>query len=292
MLPEEIKIKIFSFLSIGSRYNASLVWEEMAEYTWKSVAVDEELIERLENNMATLDDVETAGVLASVGHLDSIQTLFLIRFGFNLSSVPSNIISSLTRVVKDSLCLGDIRGFSSFMLQRIKCKNLHLGVITVPALITEEICVSNCVSLQYLLGDVSGLLDKITCNTLVLNFMDLSNDAAGSLVEMFTSRVAELEICNDFYTTLDTSILTNYDGQGRCEIIRFKTGMGEIREFCFDEDEFRNMWKLENDEKFDLVKDNLVPWANSKGWAVTCDTYDYGPWKWDLEYTFEIRRKK
>ena len=72
-LPEEIKIKIFNLLNIGSRFNASLVWEEMAEMTWKSISVDEELTNRLEdtNNKTRLEDVETAGVLAFTDHLES-----------------------------------------------------------------------------------------------------------------------------------------------------------------------------------------------------------------------------
>ena len=65
ILPEEIKIKIFNMLGIGSRYNASLVWEEMTTETWKSIPT-EGLISRLTQQNETicnLDDFEAAGVL-------------------------------------------------------------------------------------------------------------------------------------------------------------------------------------------------------------------------------------
>ena len=36
MLPLEIKVKIFNMLNVSSRYNASLVWEEMGDEIWRS----------------------------------------------------------------------------------------------------------------------------------------------------------------------------------------------------------------------------------------------------------------
>ena len=55
ILPEEIKVKIFNMLSLWDRYNASIVWEEMAYETWRKIPSHEDLINRLtDQNDATV----------------------------------------------------------------------------------------------------------------------------------------------------------------------------------------------------------------------------------------------
>ena len=72
LLPEEIKIIIFNLLDLGSRYNASLVWEEMATETLKSVPKS---LCHLKRNYGIIDnthDLEIAGVLTSAGRVPGV----------------------------------------------------------------------------------------------------------------------------------------------------------------------------------------------------------------------------
>ena len=67
--------------------------------------------------------------------------------------------------------------------------------------------------LRLISGNMIGLLDKLNCETLMI---DIDFDDAAlleSLRGMFQSRVKEFEC---FYPpSLDYTILSNYDGQGR-----------------------------------------------------------------------------
>ena len=85
-LPYLPKRKIFKMLSIGSRYNASLVWKEMAEETLRYILLsNSEFTTKLNNlyidylEIVNLECLETAGVFAEVGRLDSKKA---IREGF------------------------------------------------------------------------------------------------------------------------------------------------------------------------------------------------------------------
>ena len=118
MLPLEIKIKIFRMLSIGSRYNASLVWEEMTAETWKSIPAVDQLITNLGlddhqadnewHRITNLDDLETAGVLASAGHLNSFKKLFI--YDIDVSNIPVNIVNNLMKNGRGFLWLYKVRG--------------------------------------------------------------------------------------------------------------------------------------------------------------------------------------
>ena len=83
-LPDVPRRKIFKYmkmLSIGNRYNASLVWQEMVHDTQRSIPPVAEFVKpSLENNGLILiveSYVETAGVLASSGHLDLLDQLYI-----------------------------------------------------------------------------------------------------------------------------------------------------------------------------------------------------------------------
>ena len=54
ILPEEIQIKILNMLTIGSRYNASLVWEELVYETMRSIPKDGKLIRKLKDGFGVL----------------------------------------------------------------------------------------------------------------------------------------------------------------------------------------------------------------------------------------------
>ena len=47
ILPKEIKFEILNYLSIGSRYNASLVWQETMDETRRFIPTNEEVMEML-----------------------------------------------------------------------------------------------------------------------------------------------------------------------------------------------------------------------------------------------------
>ena len=118
MLPLEIKIKIFRMLSIGSRYNASLVWEEMTAETWKSIPAVDQLITNLGlddhqadnewHRITNLDDLETAGVLASAGHLNLFKKFFI--YDIDVSNIPVNIVNNLMKNGRGFLWLYKVRG--------------------------------------------------------------------------------------------------------------------------------------------------------------------------------------
>ena len=83
-LPDVPRRKIFKYmkmLSIGNRYNASLVWQEMVDDIQRSIPPVEEFVKPFLHgndvilNVDSLEDVETAGVLASTGHLGSLVML-------------------------------------------------------------------------------------------------------------------------------------------------------------------------------------------------------------------------
>ena len=76
VLPPEIKLKIFKMLDIGSRYISRLVWEEMTDETLKSIPSDPMLGGKLKKKV-TEHNLETAGVLAPEGRLDSVDELNL-----------------------------------------------------------------------------------------------------------------------------------------------------------------------------------------------------------------------
>jgi len=137
-LPEEIKFKILKMLSVGSRYNASLVWEELADETWRSIPTIEEFSKmrtnsycnHIENKILKIfktDDLEMAGVLASAGHLDSLEGMMINGCNYvDLTSIPFNIVNSLFKVVRNELNLVGAAGFCFAMLDDINCKTIKL----------------------------------------------------------------------------------------------------------------------------------------------------------------------
>ena len=146
ILPKEIKFKILEMLSIGSRYNASQVWEEMAEETYKSIPTDGGLIRRLTNKeevcyITDVDDLESSGVLALTGHLELVEDLMFSRIDF--SSSPSNIVNGLTKIVTGKLAFTNhVTGLCSSMMENVNCKGLYIYKMTVPAQIPNDIRVS------------------------------------------------------------------------------------------------------------------------------------------------------
>ena len=289
ILPFEIKIKIFNMLSIGSRYNASQVWEEMAEETYKSIPTDGDgLIRRLTNkegtdtyyqtkkipkiHIAKVDDLELSGVLALTGHLELVEDLEFSRIDF--SSSPSNIVNGLTKIVTGTLAFTNyVTGLCSSMMENINCKGLYIYKMTVPAQIPSDIRVSKSVTLDKVFGNVFGLLDIITCEILSLRcsiWNNLDTDAKKSLIHMFSSRVRNFTWYVSVDELADFDFLTNYDGQGHCEIMNFI----HLAHYLNDDE-------IENEDLINKNKEKLRPWIESIGWTITVN-----------ENNIEIKRTK
>jgi len=283
MLPPEIKIEIFNFLPIGSRYNASLVWEDMRDEFRRSIPTDGELIRRLKDPKQMLgisfNDIETGGVLASMGDLDS--AMYLVLKDTDVSSVPINIFNSFAKIASESIWLDNVTGLSYSMLENVKCKwmglrnlcleasamtqhisdnvinndrsgevsellnNIH---ITKDFLQTNEIQIrplAGNVQLERISGDVCGLLSRINCDELTIADMGLSCLETRVLTEMLKSRIKSLVLRHNV-TIIHFTFLDDYDGKGRCEKIEFD-GTIDIDRYL------AASWT----------------WADSVGWKVT-----------------------
>ena len=121
-LPSIPKIEITKMLPIGSRYNFSLVFLEMVRKSIPPVlpflSKDDFIV------IDNLSDLESAGVLASYGYLESIDDLQIQNI--DVTSVPSNILISLTSVVHGLLTIQEVDGFKLSMLGNLNpCQFQH-----------------------------------------------------------------------------------------------------------------------------------------------------------------------
>jgi len=175
-------------LSIGNRYNASLVWQEMVDDTQRSIPPVEEFVKPFLHgndvilNVDSLEDVETAGVLASTGHLGSLVMLN-IRY-VDVSNIPVNIINNLTKAVRGQLSMFKVLGICFSMFENIQCSELNLIRIEIPEQVTKDICVRGNVTLANISGDISGFLNSMTCDCLKLCNKSLTKGEIESLTKM------------------------------------------------------------------------------------------------------------
>jgi len=154
ILPEEIKIEILNYLSIGSRYNASLVWQETMDETRRFIPTNEEVLEMLKVGaneyirygvnseedddddddtyfrFETLEDLERAGVEATAGHLNSVRHTVLE--GIDVTSLPTNIVNSLFKIATGLVEIRGVKGLKFSMLNNIECLELELTDIKIP----------------------------------------------------------------------------------------------------------------------------------------------------------------
>jgi len=257
-LPAIPKMKIMKMLSIGSRYNFSLVFPEMEGDVRRSIPpVLPFLSKELGFGLTIIDslsDLESAGVLASIGYLESKRYLELRDL--DVKNVPSNILSSLTRVVSglhSQLIIRRVAGLELSLLGNLNCENLHLSFLSIPTpLVTQAIKVRFC-GLREITGNLRGLLDSITCDTLDLD-LNLDDDefdeaTCDSLSKMLPRRVRKLELgfTSNYWKrqSLILDLLAKYDGMGSCNEI---TIYGVTYSTDFEE--------------------NLAFWTTSKGWTV------------------------
>merc|ERR1719282_1201430 len=87
-----------------------------------------------------LDDLETAGVWASAGHLDSVKELKLLRI--DITNVPINIVNSLAKIVEYELSFDGVAGLNFSILKNIKCENLRLETLIIPTQVKQNISFS------------------------------------------------------------------------------------------------------------------------------------------------------
>ena len=164
ILPKEIKFEILNYLSIGSHYNASLVWQETMDETMRFIPTNEEVMEMLkidaneysmrycvdseEDNddtyfcFETLEDLERAGVVATAGHLNSVRHTVLE--GIDVTSLPTNIVNSLFKIATGLVELRGVKGLKFSMLNNIECLELELTDIKIPEQVKKNISVSAC----------------------------------------------------------------------------------------------------------------------------------------------------
>jgi len=255
-LPKEVKVHIFNMLSISNRYNASLVWKEMTYETWRFIPTVEELERKLTVDQTTiltprmlirnLDDLETAGVLASAGNLAPLADLHLLIRFIDVTNVPINIVNSIAKVATSFLVLKKVTGLNLPMLKNLNCEELWLQDLPAPVHLNQDIIVNGNITLHTVSGDISEFLDNITCEDLQFHDMKLNNCDVWSLTKMLNRRVRNLTFYGEL---LDPSIIANYDGQGHCQSMLFQ----------------------DNPDIISKVKEYLSPWAYSKGWDIKQD---------------------
>ena len=203
MLPLEIKVKIFSMLSIGSRYNASFVWEEMSEEIWRTIPREKEFTRKFEDiktlsfdigertvtswSISNLDDLEKVGVLATSEHLDSVDRLELSSV--DVSNVPSNILNGLAKIIGEELYLKNVR----VSMLKIAKELRHLSFKNMSQKTTNQDSVIEDESLLKSFGDICELLDSIACDKLEIAYLKLKTNETTSLTKFIRKQVRSLE---------------------------------------------------------------------------------------------------
>ena len=93
----------------------------MTEEFWKSVDVN---VDRRMVRIVNIMELEYAGVLATGGFIDTVESLRLK--GVDVSSIPANIINNVVKIVKGDICLKDVSGWRTSMLYDVKCKEMEM----------------------------------------------------------------------------------------------------------------------------------------------------------------------
>ena len=79
-------------------------------------------------------------------------------------------------------------------------------------------CVTESVYIENLRGDVTSVFSNINCVVLAIDKMSLSPVDTQTLVGAMDSRVEEVNLYEG--VTMDLEILTEYDGAGKCGLLR------------------------------------------------------------------------
>merc|ERR1719342_832335 len=194
LIPDVRRI-IFKKLDLGSQYNLSLIWKDMAEELWRNVDVTQG-----RRRIDKLVDLEYAGVLASAGYIRQVDKLILSHE--DASSIPANIINSLAKIV-GIIHLQSVKGWRTSMLNegqykvlKIKGMNLDSGADKRP------IKVMNDVWLENVTGDLEGLMERLTYGpidqisrkSLLMKNMDISKVPGPLLNSFFKTFIIQIDL--------------------------------------------------------------------------------------------------
>jgi len=201
LIPDVRRI-IFKKLDLGSQYNLSLIWKDMAEEFWRNVDVNKKWkrIYIYRNRIDKLVDLEYAGVLASAGYITHVDELSLNEV--DVSSIPSNIINSLAKIV-GIIHLQNVKCWRTSMLNdgkyvalKIKDMNLDSGADKRPIKVLKDVWLDNVT------GDLEGLMkritngpvDQISRKILFMQNMDISNVPGPLLNNIFKTFRIEIDL--------------------------------------------------------------------------------------------------
>jgi len=199
LIPDVRRI-IFKNLDFVSKYNLSLIWKDMAEEFWRNVDVDKrwKRISVIDDNLV---DLEYAGVLASAGFITQVDLLSL--YYVDVSSIPTNIINSLAKIVEKDILLQNVKGWRTSMLNDVKCMVLIIRDMNLDSGADKRpIKVLNDVKLENVTGDLEGLMerltygpvDQISIKSLIMKNMDISKVPGPLLNSLFKTIRTEINL--------------------------------------------------------------------------------------------------
>ena len=81
---------------------------------------------------------------------------------FDLSDIPVTIVNNLAKTIRGKLSINRMTGFSTSMLDNIKCEELGIYKTEMSSQATEDTIVCGVVSLENLSGNLSGLFESLT----------------------------------------------------------------------------------------------------------------------------------
>ena len=92
--------------------------------------------------------------------LNLVEKMYL--YHLDLSDVSVAIVNNLAKTIGRILSLRRLIGFSTSMLDNIKCEHLYIYNMEISSQATEDTIVSGQVSLGNLSGNLSGLFENLT----------------------------------------------------------------------------------------------------------------------------------
>merc|ERR1719300_1128015 len=111
--------------------------------------------------------------------LNLVEKLYLEHI--DLSDVPVAIFNNLAKTIRGKLRFSRMTGFSTSMLDNIKCEELDIHNMEISSQATGDTIVCGKVSLKNLSGNLSGLFEGLTrdegnsIESLILDHVDMSN---------------------------------------------------------------------------------------------------------------------
>ena len=120
-------------------------------------------------------------------------------------------------------------------------KGMRLNRINIHGDLTLSLPAFDTVKLWRLSGDISQLLPLISCQKLVIGDTNLSSNDTESLVNCLNTNVSVLGLCD---TTVDISVLSQYNGTGKCELVKCSDG------------------------SYRRYRGQVTQWAHNMGWKV------------------------